>query len=80
MAHWDSAQGQAKMAKITEKHPYLWHSSQKTSNPKRKTFFMSTRRLAESVKSLNGSPAFAASDLWPKKGAPTYWRTQSLKG
>jgi len=23
MAHWDGAQGQAKMAKITQKHPYL---------------------------------------------------------
>jgi len=24
MAHWDGAQGQAKMAKTTQKHPYLW--------------------------------------------------------
>jgi len=39
MAHWDSAQGQAKMAKITQKHPYLWRFSQKASNPKWKTFF-----------------------------------------
>jgi len=39
MAHCDSAQGQAKMAKITQKHPYLWRSPQKTSNPKQKTFF-----------------------------------------
>ena len=39
MAHWDSAQGQAKMAKITQKHPYLWRSPQKTSNPKWKIFF-----------------------------------------
>jgi len=22
-----------------QKHPYLWHSPQKTSNPNRKTFF-----------------------------------------
>jgi len=39
MAHWDGAQGQAKMAKITQKHPYLWRSSQKSSNPKQKIFF-----------------------------------------
>jgi len=36
MDHWHSAQGQAKMAKTTQKHPYLWRSPQKTSN--RKTF------------------------------------------
>jgi len=29
---------------------------------------MSTRRLAESVESLNSSLALAAGDLWPKKG------------
>ena len=39
MAHWDSAQGQAKMAKITQKHPYFRCSPQKTSNPKWKKFF-----------------------------------------
>jgi len=39
MAHWDGAQGQAKMAKITQKHPYLWWSPQKSSNPKQKNFF-----------------------------------------
>jgi len=39
MAHWDSAQGQAKTAKITQKKPYLWCSPQKTSNPKWKQCF-----------------------------------------
>jgi len=39
MAHWDGAQDQAKMAKITQKHPYLWRSQQKSSNPIRKFFF-----------------------------------------
>jgi len=39
MAHWDGAQGQAKMAKKTQKHPYFWRSPQKNSNPKRKIFF-----------------------------------------
>jgi len=39
MAHWDGAQGQAKMAKITQKHPYLWRSPQKISNIKQKIFF-----------------------------------------
>ena len=67
MAHWDSAQGQAKMAKITQKHPYLWRCPQKTSNPKQKIFlFILTPRLAESVEGLNSS--LAAGDLWPKKG------------
>jgi len=39
MAHWDSAQGQAKMAKIRQKHPYLWCFPQKSSNPKRNNFY-----------------------------------------
>jgi len=39
MAHWDGAQGQAKMAKTMQKHPYLWRSPQKSSNQKRKNFF-----------------------------------------
>jgi len=39
MAHWDGAQGQAKMAKMTQKYPYLWRSPQKSSNPNRKIFF-----------------------------------------
>jgi len=39
MAHWDVAQGQAEMAKITQKHPYLWRSPQKNSNPKRTNCF-----------------------------------------
>ena len=58
MAHWDGAQGQEKMAKITQKHPYLWRSPQKNSNPKQKFFFsILTTRLAESVESLNSSLA-----------------------
>jgi len=39
MAHWDGAQGQAKMAKKTQKHLYLWRSPQKSSNPKRNNYF-----------------------------------------
>jgi len=39
MAHWDGIQGQAKMAKMVQKHPYLWRSPQKSSNPKWKKFF-----------------------------------------
>jgi len=69
MAHWDSAQSQAKMDKITQKHPYLWRSPQKTWNPKQKIFFsMSIRSPAESVEGLNSSLALVAGDLWPKKG------------
>jgi len=67
MAHWDSAQGQAKVAKITQNtptcdvHPRKAH----TQNEKCVFFSMSIRRLAESVKGLNSS--LAAGDLWPKK-------------
>ena len=39
MAHWDGAQGQAKMDKITKKHSNLWRSPEKSSNPKQKFFF-----------------------------------------
>ena len=39
MAHWDDPQGKAKMAKITQKHPYLWRSPQKLK-PKTKNFFI----------------------------------------
>ena len=46
MAHWDSAQGQAKMAKITQKHPYLWRSSRKPQTQNEKCFF---RRQLEDV-------------------------------
>ena len=64
MAHWDGAQGQAKMAKKTQKHPYFWRSPQKNSNPKRKIFFsILTTRLAGSVEGLNSSLALAAGEL-----------------
>jgi len=64
MAHWDRAQGQAKMAKITQKHPYLWHSPQKRSNPKRKIFVsILTTRLAESAEGLNSSLAQSPGEL-----------------
>jgi len=56
MAHWDSAHGQAKMAKITQKHPYFWRSPRKTSNWKR-FFSMSTcwiRRGFEQLFSSSG--------------------------
>jgi len=39
MAHWDGAPGKGKMAKIMQKHPYLWRSPQKSLKPKRKNFF-----------------------------------------
>ena len=56
MAYWDGAQGQAKMAKITRKHSYLWRSPQKNSNPKQNFFFsILTTRVAESVEGLNSS-------------------------
>jgi len=46
-------------------------SPPENAKPKTKTFFfMSTRRLAESVEGLNSSLALSAGDLWPKKGRP----------
>jgi len=39
MAHWDGAHGQENMAKIMQKHPYLWRFPQKSSNPKQKFFY-----------------------------------------
>jgi len=39
MAHWDSAQGQANMAKITQKHPYLWRSPPRKPQTQNIKFF-----------------------------------------
>jgi len=39
MSHWDGAPGPGNMAKICQKHPCLWRSPQKSSNPIRKFFF-----------------------------------------
>jgi len=64
MAHWNGAQGQAKMAKITQKHPYLWRSSQKSSNQNEKIFFsILSTKLAESVEGLYSSLAQSPGEL-----------------
>jgi len=64
MAHWDGTQGQEKMAKITQKHPYLWRSPQKSSNTKQKIFFsILTASLAESVEGLKSSLAQSPGEL-----------------
>jgi len=39
MAHWDSTQGQANMAKIMQKYPYLWHFPPEKLKDKVKNFF-----------------------------------------
>jgi len=58
MAHWDGAQGQAKMSKITQKQPYLWRSPRKAQTQNEKeNFTILTARLAESVEGLNRSLA-----------------------
>jgi len=50
MAHWDGAQGQAKMVKITQNTPTYDVPHRKPQAKNEKLFFlMSTRRLAESV-------------------------------
>ena len=75
MAYWDSAQGQAKMAKIMQKHPYFWR-------PPQKNFFFSilTPRLAESVEGLNSSLVLAAGDLWSKKEGANMLAHAVVKG
>ena len=39
MTHWDGGQGQAKMAKITQKHPYLRRFPRKGQTHNEKFFF-----------------------------------------
>jgi len=81
MAHWDCAQGQAKMAEITQKHPYLWRSAQKSSNPKRKIVVsILTTRLAESVEGLNSSLAQSPGELQDCKALQEKWHTRDWKG
>ena len=64
MIHSDGAQDQAKMAKITQKHPYLWRSPQKAQTQNEKIFFsILTTRLAESVEGLNSSLAQLPGEL-----------------
>jgi len=70
MGHWDGAQVQAKMTKITQKHPYLWRSPQKklkTQNNKKFSSIL-TPRLAESVEGLNSSLALPAGNFLAKIG------------
>jgi len=77
---WGSGPGKGvqKNAKTT---PLVDIPPSKPPNQKQKIFFsMSTRRLAESLKGLNGSLALAAGNLWPEKSEPIYWLAQSLKG
>jgi len=64
MAHWDSAQGQAKMAKITQKHPYCDVPLGKAQTQNEKNFLSPlTTRLAESVKGLNSFLAQSPGEL-----------------
>jgi len=61
--------GPGKGGQKNAKTPPLVTFPQQTPNQKQKKFFsMLTRRLVESVESLNSSLALAAGDLWPKKG------------
>ena len=57
MAYWDGAQDQEKMAKVMQKHPYLWRSPRKAQTQNKKLFLILTTRLAESVDGLNSSLA-----------------------
>jgi len=74
--------GSGKDGQNNTKTPLLVTFLSESLKPKMKNvfFFMSTRRLAESVEGLNSSLALAAGDLWPKKGAPICWCARLLKG
>jgi len=63
MGQWVGAQGWPKVAKISKTRSHCDVISRKKT-PKTKTFFsISTRRLAESVKSLNSSLAQSPGEL-----------------
>ena len=81
MAHWDDAQGQAKMAKITQKHPYMWRSPRKALTQNEKLFFfILTTRLAESAEGLKNSLAQSPGGLQDCKTLQEKWRTRDWKG
>jgi len=63
MAHLDGAQGQAKMAKITQKRPYLWRTPRKAQTQNKIFFSILTTRFAESVEGLNSSLAQLPGEL-----------------
>jgi len=71
MAHWDGAQGQAKMAIYRKNTPTCDVSPRKTQTQNEK-FFSSilTTRLFAFVEGLNSSLALAAGELWPKECRP----------
>jgi len=70
MGQWVGGPGPAKCDQNFQNMPSLWRHLQKTRTENEKLFFMSTRRLTESVEGMNSSLALAAGDLWPKKGRP----------
>ena len=81
MTHWDGALGQAKMAKITQKHPYLWRSPPEKLKPKTKTFlFYFDYEIFWIWRGLNSSLAQSPGALQDCKALQEKWRTQDLKG
>ena len=62
MAHWVGTQGQVKLAQKSRKYALIVTSPQKTPNPKRIVFSISTRRLAESVDALKSSQDQSSSE------------------
>jgi len=73
--------GPGKDGQSNAKHPYLWCSPQKSSNPKQNFFFsILTTRLVASVEGLNSSLALAARELWPKECQSRSSPFQDVKG
>ena len=68
MGQWVGAQGQVKVAKISQTCPHCDVTSRKRQSENKKRFFFdSTRRLAASVEGLNSSLAQLPGELWSCK-------------
>jgi len=80
MAHWNGAQGQAKMAKITQNTPACDVPPRKAQTTNKNFFSSLTTRLFASLEGFNSSLALAAGDLWPKRCWPRSWPFRDVKG
>jgi len=81
MAHWDSAQGQEKTAKITQKHPYLWRSPRKPQTQNEKRFFFNVNYKTCWIR--KGFEQLSSSSGWrfmAKKGCANMLARAVVKG
>ena len=76
MAHWDGAQGQPKMAKITQTSLLMTFPPENLQPKTKKIFSILTTRLAESVEGLNSSLAQSPGELYDCKALQEKWGTR----